>query len=53
MWFSKVFISALDKIGMDAKKTTRPIFNLLSPSYGIRMQSEFAVATERILNQTG
>ena len=32
----KSFISALDKIGMDVK-TNRPIFNLFSPSYGIRM----------------
>ena len=31
-----LFISALDKIGMDVKNY-RPIFNLFSPSYGISM----------------
>ena len=36
MWFPKVFISALGKIGMDVKPN-RPIFNLFSPSYGIRL----------------
>ena len=35
-WFPKVFISALDKVGMDVKNN-RSIFNLFSPSYGIRM----------------
>ena len=53
MWFPKVFISALDKIGMDVKNQSADFFYLFSPAYGIRMQSEFAVAIERILNHTG
>ena len=36
IWFRIVFISALDKVGMDVK-TNRPICNLFSPGYGIRM----------------
>ena len=35
MWFPKVFISTLDKIGMDVKNQSDDF--LFSPSYGIRM----------------
>ena len=53
MWFPTVFISALDKIGMDVKKPIAQFFNSFSPGYGIRMKSEFTVAPEHILNHTG
>ena len=58
-WFPIGFNSALDKIGMDVKtnkkkkKKQQSAELLFSPGYGIHVhvKSEFAIATESILNQ--